>query len=83
MSMFRNLRKTYLTPQYLKKVSKIEDFVLSLTLFRRQSNNCLVCLRMAMKKRASEGEWGAFFFVKPIPLSRGYTMLDMAYIEMI
>ena len=68
--------------QYLEKVSKIAKIFWSLTLFRPQSNNCLVRVRFAVKKRASERERGAFLFVEAIPFSRGYyMMLDMASIE--
>ena len=55
-----------------------------MTLFSPQSNNCLVPVRIAVKKRASEGEGGAFLFGKAIYFRRGYyMMLAMAFIEII
>ena len=62
-------------------------------MFRPQSNNCLVGVRIAVKKIAIEGEGGgrrggreggAFLFVEAIPLGRYYYMMsDTASIEII
>ena len=46
----------YFTPQYLEKVNKIVKIFGSLTLFRPQSNNCLVGIRIAVKNGTGEGE---------------------------
>ena len=57
---------------------------LSLTLFRTQSNNCLVRVRIAVKKRTGKGEGGAFLLVEAIRFSKDYyMMLDVAFIEII
>ena len=78
-STFRNFWETYVTPQYLEKVSKfVKDFQ-SLTLYRPQSINCLVCVRIAVKNGAGEGEGGAFLLMEAILFSRSYYMMsDMA-----
>ena len=47
-----------------------------MTLFRPQSNHCLVHVTFAVKKRASERERGAFLFVEAIPFSIGYYMMS-------
>ena len=84
ISTFRNFWKTYITPLYLEKVRKFVNSFWSLTLFMPQSNNCLVCVRFAVKKREIEGERSAFLFVETIPFSKGYyMMLDMGFIEII
>ena len=83
MSTFQNFPKTNVTPQYLEKLSKIVKNFWSLTLFRPQSNNCLVRVNHSEKKSKWEEE-GCIFFEEAILFSRGYyMMLDMMSIEII
>ena len=83
MITFQNFLKMYWTPQYLEKVSKIQNKFKSLTLFRPQSNNCLVRVIIAVKQERVRGRGvGAFLFAEAIPFIRGYYMiLDILSID--
>ena len=63
MSTFRNFRKTNVTLQYLEKVIKVVKYFSNLT-FRPQSSECLVRVKIAVKKRASESEEGCISFCR-------------------
>ena len=90
MSNFPNFWKTYITPQYLEKISKIvkkkKEKKFDIVQARPQLNNCLVRVgfmvnKKKKKKKPSQQERDAFLFEEVIPFSRGYYMLDMASIE--
>ena len=66
MSTFRNFRKTNVTLQYLEKAIKVVKYFSNLT-FRPQSSECLVRVKIAVKKERVRVRRGAFLFVETIP----------------